>query len=285
MIRDFHLDRDHRILEKSKTYLTSHVCSGTLASMNHIISAKQKVLTLHPVYDTFHDIRCIRRFMEYHVFAVWDFMSLLKSLQMRLTCVSLPWKPSGYPAEVVRLINQIVLGEESDLDSNGQATSHFDLYLRAMGEIGADTSLINNFLKTGDFNYIPSGAREFVLENLNVAQNGHIVEVASSFFFGREKLIPEMFTAIVNTLKKENIEAPTLLYYLERHIEVDSDEHGPLALRALSFLTNNNSELEELSCTSGIRALDMRAMLWDKVMENLSLEVTSTSDENCISLN
>ena len=234
--------------------------------MKNIISTKQAELTKHPVYNTFSNLDSIRHFMGYHVFAVWDFMSLLKSLQNHLTCVSLPWKPSQYPADMVRLINQIVLGEESDLDKNGNAVSHFHLYLRGMEEIGADTSRIKKFLETGDYGLIPHGAREFVEFNVNLAKNGHVVEVASSFFFGREKLIPDMFQAIVDTLKKEEVSAPTFIYYLERHIEVDSGEHGPLALKALSHLTEGDEALEKMAFEAGVKSLDMRVALWDEVL-------------------
>lgn len=234
--------------------------------MKNDIKLKQAELTKHPVYNTFSTLDSIRHFMGYHVFAVWDFMSLLKSLQTHMTCVSLPWKPSKYPTEMVRLINQIVLGEESDLDRDGHPVSHFELYLRGMEEIGADTTLIRNFLETGDYRLIPSGAREFVEFNINLAKNGHVVEVASSFFFGREKLIPDMFQAIVDTLKKEKVSAPTFLYYLERHIEVDSGEHGPLALKALSHLTQGDPRLDSMALETGLKSLDMRYALWDEVL-------------------
>lgn len=233
------------------------------------IYKKQSELTAHPVYKTFNDVDSIRHFMSYHVFAVWDFMSLLKSLQIRLTCVELPWRPSQYPSEMVRLINQIVTGEESDLDQEGNPISHFDLYLRSMEEIGASTSPIREFIATLDYSLIPTGAREFVEYNIDMARKGHVVEVASCFFFGREKLIPDMFQSMVDVLKKENVHAPTFLYYLERHIEVDAGEHGPLALKALSHLTSGDSKLEQLALASGLRALEMRTALWDKVLETL----------------
>jgi hypothetical protein len=238
-----------------------------MASMETIetIQHYQRQLTLHPVYHSFNRLEGITHFMRYHVFAVWDFMSLLKALQHRLTCVSVPWRPSGHPPEVVRLINQIVLGEESDLDQHGHPTSHFELYLKGMEEIGAPIGEMREFVSTLDMNLIPQGAREFVKHNLQVAQHGHIVEVAASFFYGREKLIPDMFEAIVATLKKEKVHAPTFLYYLERHIEVDGGEHGPLALRCLDHLTHNDEALKSLALSAGTRALKERQALWDYV--------------------
>lgn len=239
-----------------------------MPSMN-ILEEKKSLLTIHPVYKSLTCLENIQHFMEYHVFAVWDFMSLLKSLQGRLTCVTLPWKPSPYPTEVVRLINQIVLGEESDVDRDGNPVSHFDLYLKAMEETGASTVLIREFLKTDNYELIPSGAREFVKENIELAKNGHVVEVAASFFHGREKLIPEMFDSIVKVLNQENVKAPTFLYYLERHIEVDSHEHGPLALKALSHLCDGNDKLESMALLTGVKALDRRMALWDRVLQTL----------------
>ncbi len=235
--------------------------------MNIQLKERQAQLTSHPVYQTFTDLEHLRHFMGYHVFAVWDFMSLLKSLQLKLTTVTLPWKPSPYPAEMVRLINQIVVGEESDLDQDGKAVSHFELYLRGMREVGADTGPIEHFLATNDFGLIPAGAREFVEANVDLALRGHVVEVAASFFFGREKLIPDMFQVIVDTLDREGVSAPTFRYYLERHIEVDSGEHGPLALKALSFLIGKDSQLEVLALEAGLRALELREVLWDRVLE------------------
>lgn len=249
------------------------------------ILSEQKKLVQHPVYATFQDIDSIRHFMRYHVFAVWDFMSLLKSLQNHITCTALPWKPSRYPAEMVRLINQIVVGEESDLDEAGTPVSHFHLYLQAMNEIGASTSEINDFLATMDFERIPEGAREFVKGNLDVAMNGHVVEVAASFFFGREKLVPEMFTTIVETLDRENIKAPTFRYYLKRHIEVDGEEHGPMALKCFNTLTENDPTLYRLGLESGLKALSEREKLWDFVLAAKTPHVPSfTSSDNFSSL-
>src|ERR1700731_416182 len=104
---------------------------------------RQKVIG-HPLYHQLTTPDAVLAFMEYHVFAVWDFMSLLKTLQRNLTCVQVPWVPSG-PTGSRRLINDIVLVEESD-ELRGGFTSHFELYVAGMTEAGADVSVIEAFI-------------------------------------------------------------------------------------------------------------------------------------------
>lgn len=230
--------------------------------MNKTIESKHYELADHPMYRELSSIENIRTFMQYHVFAVWDFMSLLKSLQKEITCTTIPWTDSKYNPELVRLINEIVLAEESDVDDRGEAASHFSLYMQAMNEIGADTELIENFLKTYNLELLPQDLKEIVAYHLDLANNGKVHEVASSFFYGREKLIPDMFNSIVKVLKDQNMDCPTLIYYLERHIELDGDEHGPKALQCLKELIDNDikkKEVIDVACES----LEKRWQLWD----------------------
>ncbi len=239
-----------------KTFLTS-------------VQAEQDLLVKHPLYAEIKDLESLRTFMESHAFAVWDFMSLLKSLQREITCVSVPWRPTGYSSELLRFINQIVLGEESDIDQNGKAVSHFELYLKAMEEVGADTGPIKTFIKAPSLNLIPETARDFVKYNLTLAESGTPVEVASAFFYGREKLIPEMFDSMVKILETNKISAPTFKYYLERHIEVDGEEHGPLAEKCLQELISDNPESQLLAEQTALASLRARYSLWDKVLKLL----------------
>lgn len=232
------------------------------------IKALSHELSYHPLYSKLNTIENIRFFMERHVFAVWDFMSLLKSLQIKLTCVELPWRPSPYPSDVVKLINEIVLGEESDVDQDAKACSHFELYLRAMNEIGANTSRIVEYINTLNPEFIPDDCREFVSKNLDLAMNGSVEEVAASFFYGREKLVPEMFISMVEVLEKENIHAPTFIYYLKRHIEVDSGDHGPKASHCLEVLTKT-PEAKAKANASAYESLLLRKKLWDNTLTSL----------------
>lgn len=233
------------------------------------LSILQDELCRHEIYGHLKDLRSLRHFMSYHVFAVWDFMSLLKSLQREITCVEIPWRPSKYSPELVRFINQIVVGEESDVDLEGNAISHFELYLKGMTEVGASSSGLFDFLPTLNIETLPLGVKEFVSENIRLAHQGDPVEVAASFFFGREKLIPAMFTSMVEVLKRENVEAPTFLYYLERHIEVDGEEHGPLAMKCLDALTKGSKEKEDMAFKAGLNALSLRKYLWDECLRTM----------------
>lgn len=241
--------------------------NSELKSLHHFVAE-------HSMYNKILTISDLKIMMESHIFAVWDFMSLLKRLQRELTCVELPWKPSPYPKKLVRLINEIVLGEESDLDQNGEAIDHFSLYLNSMHEIGASPSALLSFINDQDFSKLKSAQRDFVKFNLNLAANGLIHEVAAAFFFGREKVIPDMFTSILNDLEK-NINSedqflfPNLKYYLKRHIELDGGEHSHLAHDCLAALCGNDSVKWEEARLAGVKSLQLRSALWDEVESNL----------------
>jgi hypothetical protein len=178
---------------------------------SRIAPARARLLA-HPLYARMASLDDVRVFMRSHVFAVWDFMSLLKRLQRDLTCVTVPWVPVG-DAEVRFLINEIVCGEESDVDPRGGRIAHFDLYLRAMHEAGSDTSAVDKALasvRAGGSTAaalvsagVSAGAAAFSGATFAQATNGKSHEVAAAFTFGREDLIPDMFTELVTRLSRE----------------------------------------------------------------------------------
>lgn len=237
--------------------------------MSQRLLAAQSALNHHPLFRELKTPQDLRFFMESHVYAVWDFMSLLKRLQRDLTCVDLPWRPSGHAPELVRFINQIVVGEESDVDQDGRPCSHFELYLRAMEEVGAATGTIKQVVASGDLSLIPSQSRAFTEFTLHTAQHASTVEVAAAFFYGREKLIPGMFDGILAHLAQAKLSCPTLLYYLERHIHIDGEEHGPLSERCLEALCAGRADLREQSESYGVRALQERQLLWDRTLARM----------------
>lgn len=233
---------------------------------------RRQELVQHPMYRSLHGLDDLRRFMEAHVFAVWDFMSLLKRLQQLLTCVQVPWVPP--PSQrLSRFINEIVLCEESDTDGQGHYASHFELYRRAMREVGASTlhidAVVRGIQHAGAWrpDLIPEPARAFVRSTFLLLERGQPHEVAAAFAFGREDAIPDMFRALIDALERQN---PGLLvhvrYYLERHIGVDEAEHTPLALAMLEELCGDDA----LKWREASRAVDVaiaaRIALWDGIL-------------------
>ena len=247
---------------------------------------RQEIIN-HKVYSAIKDIDDLKVFMQFHVYAVWDFMSLLKTLQGNLTCTSVPWFPKGN-ADTRYLINEIVVGEESDVDLNGIRKSHFELYLDAMKQCGADTSKIEVFTavlkNTGDFNsaYLssetPKEAKDFVDFTFKIIERGKDYLQSAIFTFGREDLIPGMFISIVNDIHKNFPDNISIFkYYLERHIEVDGDHHSHLALQMTSNLCGTDEqfwkEVEEATITS----LQKRIDLWDGAYKQI---INRTTNDN-----
>ncbi|MGW1992613.1 DUF3050 domain-containing protein [Embleya sp. NPDC001921] len=236
---------------------------------------RQRVLR-HTVYRELTDLTAIRVFMAHHVFAVWDFMSLLKSLQRHLTCVEIPWVPRG-DAEIRRMVNEIVLGEESDTTSLGPL-SHFELYLAAMDGAGADTRPARRFLSLlADGVPVPeavaacgapAGAAAFVTRTWQVVEHAPLHCVAASFALGREELIPRMFDHLTALDDLHEGRLAVFGEYLARHIEVDGDDHGPMALRLLGRLcaaTADPARAWRESAGTVTVSLRARADLWDAV--------------------
>ncbi len=236
-------------------------------------------ITNHPLYAEIRELADVREFMRLHVFAVWDFMSLLKALQINLTCVSLPWFPVG-DAETRFLINEIVAGEESDVDAHGERKSHYELYLEAMNQTGADTNEIVNFTaslkQTADVrarisaSNIQQAAKDFMDFTFEIIAENRPHVLAAVFTFGREDLIPDMFLSLVADLEKRFPDKISILkYYLHRHIEVDGDEHSHLALQMTEKLCGDDAIKWREAETAVKRALQLRIGLWNGVLEKV----------------
>ena len=249
---------------------------------NNIQSYKNQLLN-HSLYEKVQTMDDLRIFLENHVYAVWDFMSLLKALQSKLTCTTTPWFASANP-ETRYLINEIVLAEESDLTLDGRRQSHFEMYLEAMKACGADTSNIEKFLEnvTETQNIfvsikkskLPVEIKAFLNFTFQTIEQGKAHEIAAAFTFGREDLIPSMFTAILNNFQANlpHIDLSKLIYYFERHIQLDADDHGPKALKMVTELCENDvlkwKETENIS----IEALEKRIGLWDAIEAQIVLK-------------
>ena len=252
--------------------------------MNHSFIAQLQAETAslrdqlvhHEVYSHITTLPDLHIFMQHHVFAVWDFMSLLKSLQQQLTCVDIPWQPKG-DADTRYLINEIVIGEESDVNQAGVRTSHFELYLDAMEQAGASASGIQQLLALLRNNVpvkealaqcnIPAAIQAFSSNTFDTIYTGKAYLQAAVFTFGREDLIPGMFISFVKALQENNPgKVDIFTYYLERHIEVDGDHHSHLAYKMTEQLCGTDPAKWQESTHAVQCALQARIALWDSIV-------------------
>jgi hypothetical protein len=252
-----------------------------VADLINSIRPIRERLVGHPIYASITTPETLCVFLEHHVFAVWDFMTLLKALQRDLTCVNVPWIPTGDP-EARRLVNEIVLAEESDDDGRGGHASHFELYLESMNQAGADTSTIEQFLgslregQTFDealgSSEIPTSAKDFVRTTWSFVDSGSIPAIAAAFTLGREELIPDLFRGLVKNLDDHEPGRLGLFrHYLDRHVHLDEDEHGPMALRMLSTVCGNDPSRWRDARFAATVALEARLALWDGVLAEIEM--------------
>lgn len=250
----------------------------------------RKKIVDHTVYAKVNSVERLSTFMQSHIYAVWDFMSLLKHLQRELTCIDHPWVPVGDP-RTRYLINEIVTDEECDVSEEGVRMSHFELYLLSMERAGAPTKEIEEFVRNmvsarnaAKANGLPVqnasevvaqslsnvGAKEhvqkFVQSTFDVINSGKLHVAAACFTFGREDLIPHMFITFVRDLHQENPEKFQIFkYYLERHIEVDGDHHAILAHQMTALLCGDDDQ-KWTEATEAVKyALQARVDLWDAI--------------------
>lgn len=260
--------------------------SEDVKDLLHVIHNNSKRMREHDVFELIQTVEDLRIFMSWHVFAVWDFMSLVKRLQYEYTCVTLPWIPPR-KAQASRLINEIVLGEESDETPEGSHCSHFELYLKSMEEIGASTHQISNFyqlvagnmpvdqaLKAVD---APEAVQTFVNSTIHLALKGNVEEVLGSFIYGREDAIPEMFQYLLDSWSIDKDKAPSFIFYLERHIQLDADTHGPAAHQMMQDQVGENKEALIRLLNAALEAVKQRISLWDNLAIELSNQTQTLS--------
>lgn len=243
-----------------------------LVSLQQAIEPQRRRVVEHPIYRSINTLAHVRTFQQAHVFAVWDFMSLLKTLQRELTCVRVPWIPSG-PTASRRLINEIVLVEESDELGEGYV-SHFELYLDGMRRTGAETVPVEAFLHrlredvtaldAAKLAEIPQPAADFIAATWEIIESAPVHCQAAAFAFGREDLIPEMFQQVV-TIPDTDGRLETFKDYLARHIEVDGEQHTPMAMQMLIDLCADDQTAWDECAATVQTALRARTTFWDSI--------------------
>lgn len=255
------------------------------------IASLRERLESHPIYGSLKTLDDLRVFMGHHVQSVWDFMSLIKYLQHAVAPARWPWTP-GFDPAIQRFINELVLEEETDEAGPahpGEFASHFQLYLGAMKEIGADAERPARFVELAAREGIetalaqlppPAPAAEFTRVTFDFIAGDKPHEVAAALALGREHIIPAMFRAFLARMAVSEADAPTFHYYLHRHIHLDEDFHAPLSLRLLEGLCGGDPVKIAAARQAGIRAVEARMQFWDGVLAALPSHKETVSCPN-----
>jgi hypothetical protein len=241
------------------------------------IAGLRERLDHHTIYASLRTLDDLRVFMAHHVHSVWDFMSLIKYLQHTIAPARWPWTPAADPS-IQRFINELVLEEETDEAGPtrpGEFVSHFQLYLGAMREIGADAERPARFVDIAGREGIEAALRQepppppalaFTRTTFDFIAADKPHNVAAALALGREHIIPAMFRALLARMTVTEAQAPTFHYYLHRHIHLDEDFHAPLSLRLLEGLCGGDSGKIAEARAAAIRAVDARMAFWDGVL-------------------
>jgi hypothetical protein len=109
-------------------------------------------------------------------------------------------------------------------------------------------------------------AQRFVGHTFEIIRSDDLCRIAAAFTFGREDLLPDVFQKIVDQLdRRTGGGLAEFQYYLQRHIDLDADEHGPAATRLVTDLCGNDPAKWEAARIAAVSSLQARQDFWDAI--------------------
>ncbi|HVV67816.1 MAG TPA: DUF3050 domain-containing protein [Gammaproteobacteria bacterium] len=251
--------------------------------LSHIIATISPLVDAinhHKLLTAIDSIEKLRGFTEIHVYAVWDFMALLKALQRKLTSIQPLWTP---PINHMgcHLVNALLSEEESDHLPDGRYLSHFELYLEAMQQGGANTKPITGFISDIKASKplsnllgradLPPPARGFITDTFAIiAQESHVI--AASLAFAREYITSNLFSIILQTIEPAGTRCSleALKSYLQRHIELDSDKHSQQSQLLVTSLCGADETKWQEALDAALFSLNSRLQLLDGIYDAIT---------------
>jgi hypothetical protein len=245
------------------------------------ILALSERLISHEIYKSITTVEQAQRYMEYQVWCVCDFMSLGKSIQTELGCYSIPWLPPTR-TDLLVAINAILAEEETDVGPDKLRASHFEIFLKAMRQAGANTRPVEAFIKDLRAGMpfekaiakpaVPAAARDFFMTTMSIA-NGPLQGRVACFCVTREELVPRMFDAFIHNLSKHRDPRLTwFLWYLKRHVQLDTSKHGPRSRFLLNEVLGQDSRRLNAARKVVERALKARLKYLDATLRFVTAE-------------
>ncbi|AHM61687.1 hypothetical protein D770_17175 [Flammeovirgaceae bacterium 311] len=233
-------------------------------------------LLAHEIYVQLETLDDLREFMEHHIFAVWDNLSQLKALENAISSTNKFWIPSQDPVSN-RIINEMLVEEESDSDGNGGYISHFELYRKAMQQAGAKTYMIDRFLvlmqeekdleKALEKIRMPESIKNYLRLNWEICNNSKPHELAAAYFLGREDVVSELLHRLDKYLLNFH-QKDLALYrdYLMRHTKVNEKEQKQRLEAVMNELCGEDEQKWQEAEVAAKKALEARYTLWDGML-------------------
>ena len=155
------------------------------------------------------------------------------------------------------------------MKASGASTHEMDAFLDSV-------HTFQNIFVAIKKSHLHANVKAFLDFTFRVIEEGKPHQIAAAFTFGREDLIPSMFTEILENFQANfpETDLTKLIYYFERHIQLDADEHGPMAMQMITELCGTDSQKwNEVEAVS-VLALDKRIGLWNAIEEMIGNKVT-----------
>jgi hypothetical protein len=105
-----------------------------------------------------------------------------------------------------------------------------------------------------------------------LARSGETEEVLAAFFYGREDIIPDMFRRLLKALGGAGRDSNSLryfIYYIDRHIELDGDSHGPMGRELLKDFVAGSPQRHERALRAARNSIKARIELWNGTFSKL----------------
>lgn len=231
----------------------------------------------HPLYNSIKTESDIKMYMFNQVWCVWDFMTLVKSIQIQIIPPNILWTPPKFP-ELGAYIYEVLLTEETDKGYNSETnSSHFQTFLKAMKESSVDTSSVDKFielLENGnqfeiaiDSCGIHKEAKEFITTTYEFAKSDLHISIAV-FCLSREGVIPDMFMNLLANVSLSN-NYKIFNWYLNRHIYLDSQSHGPLSIKLFKTIVDTKQKQEE-ALQASLKALKARNKYFNYILDSIN---------------
>lgn len=248
--------------------------------MSFLSERNFQILEENEIYKLIDSDEKLRLYMEQQVACVWFYQILLKNITRDILSMtrSIDCRSTK---ELMQISCALIMEEELDDVLDGEITSHLELFLESMYEVGCNMKPFLSFMesfeeglsleKAVEESLFCQSTKRYLLNSLTILDLS-LHEKASALFYEGEPYIPDDFLSYLNTYHGEKV-ANLVLYY-ERHIE---------GLKKPGY--SSTGRMIEILCESSSERFCEAESVAEKVMKNrisLWIKLEETFEKKCL---